>query len=111
MTHPARLPVPPYFAVVFASRRSSEDDAGYAAMADRMAELAAEQPGYLGIDTVRGSDGFGITVSYWRTEDDIRNWHHNAEHRVAQAHGRARWYASFQLHVCKVERAYGFPAP
>ncbi len=109
MTDAACLPEPPYYAVVFANRRTPVDDAGYGAMADRMAELAAEQPGYLGIDTVRGPDGFGITVSYWRTEDDIRAWHHNAEHRVAQAQGRARWYANFQLHICKVERAYGFP--
>ena len=37
-----------------------------------MVELAATQPGFLGIDSTRGDDGFGITVSYWRSEADIQ---------------------------------------
>ncbi len=72
-----------------------------------MVELAHEQPGFLGVESARGADGFGITVSYWTTEDAIANWKANAEHGVAQEMGRARWYADYQLRVAKVERAYG----
>ncbi len=32
-----------------------------------MAELASTQPGFLGMESVRGGDGFGITLSYWAT--------------------------------------------
>ena len=46
----ARTPQPPYYAVIFTSRRTVGDD-GYGAAADRMVELAAMQPGYLGVDT------------------------------------------------------------
>lgn len=42
----ARTPEPPYYAVIFTSRRTAEDDAGYARTADAMAKVAAEQPGH-----------------------------------------------------------------
>ena len=105
----ARTPEPPYFAVIFASRRRPDDPEGYGATADRMVELAAQQPGYLGVETCRDADGFGITVSYWRSEEDIRAWKRNAEHALARERGRSAWYEHYELRVAKVERAYGGP--
>ena len=70
----AGLPDPPYYAVIFSSLRNGEDEAGYAVMAQRMVELAAGQPGFLGVESTRGADGFGITVAYWDSEDAIRAW-------------------------------------
>lgn len=101
---PADTPEPPYYAVIFTSLRT-EGDQGYAETARRMVELAREQPGFLGIESVR--DGLGITVSYWESLEAIRAWKENAEHRLAQARGRD-WYASFRVRVCRVEREYGF---
>jgi heme-degrading monooxygenase HmoA len=95
----------PYYAVIFSSQRKA-DDAGYGAMADRMAELAAQQPGYLGVETVRGADGFGITVAYWDSEEAIVKWKANTEHRAAQDRGIREWYAHYEVRVAKVERAY-----
>ena len=46
----ARTPAPPYYAVIFTSRRTRVDE-GYGAMAGRMVELAARQKGFLGIET------------------------------------------------------------
>ena len=102
----ARTPQPPYYAVIFPSRRTVGDD-GYGAAADRMVELAAMQPGYLGVDTVRDADGLGITVSYWESEAAIAGWRRHAEHVAAREKGRRDWYAHFELRVAKVERAYG----
>jgi heme-degrading monooxygenase HmoA len=104
----ATTPAPPYYAVIFASRRR-DGDHGYGATADRMVELAARQPGYLGIETCRDATGFGITVSYWRSEEDIRAWKRNAEHALAREQGRSGWYEHYELRVAKVERAYGGP--
>jgi heme-degrading monooxygenase HmoA len=103
-----RTPPPPYYAVVFASVRTAADDEGYAATAERMAELAAGQPGFLGLDSARDANGVGITVSYWSSLDAIRAWRAHAEHRLAQAQGKARWYARFRLRVCRVEQEYDF---
>ncbi len=105
----ARLPAPPYYAVIFSSQRNAQDDAGYAAMAARMVELATAQPGFLGVESTRDADGFGITVSYWRSDADIAGWKANAEHLGAQARGHRDWYAGFELRVARVERAYGKP--
>jgi len=102
----AGTPEPPYYAVIFTSLRT-EGDRGYEKMAERMIELASQQPGFLGVETVRGADGLGITVSYWTSENAIKNWKANAEHRVAQETGQKVWYADYRLRIAKVERAYG----
>lgn len=102
----ARTPEPPYYAVIFTSRRT-EGDRGYAAMADRMVELGSKQDGFLGIETARGTDGVGITVSYWRDEQSIRAWKQQTDHQGAQRAGQAAWYAEYQVRIAKVERAYG----
>jgi len=106
----ARLPEPPYYAVIFSSQRNADDESGYASAAQRMLELAAQQAGFLGAESARGADGFGITVSYWASERDISAWKHQAEHAATRAHGRKHWYAHFELRVAKVERAYGKPS-
>jgi heme-degrading monooxygenase HmoA len=73
----ANTPEPPYYAVIFSSRRT------------------------------RGEDGFGITVSYWSTAESIARWKQDAEHLVAQQLGKAAWYEHYELRVARVERAYG----
>lgn len=102
----ARTPEPPYYAVIFTSLRS-ETEQDYAATAERMLELASDQPGFLGVESARGADGLGITVSYWRSEEDIRTWRNQAEHREAQRRGRQEWYRAFRTRVAFVERDYG----
>jgi len=96
-----------YYAVIFTSRHSGADKAGYDAMAKRMAELASQQPGFLGMESARNSeDGLGITVSYWQDEESIREWKRQSEHLVAQKLGREQWYTSFRVRVAKVCREY-----
>ena len=96
---------PPYLAVIFTNRRTDHDDDGYAAAAARMESLAAEIPGYLGIESVRSDDGVGITVSYWADEAAIAQWREHPEHLDTQAQGRADWYEWYELRVARVERA------
>ena len=104
----ARTPEPPYHAVIFTSVRT-DVDRGYGAVADRMVELAAQQPGFLGVETTRGADGLGITVSYWRDDASIAAWKAEVRHLAGQRLGRERWYEHYELRVAKVERAYSGP--
>ena len=104
----ARTPEPPYYAVIFTSHRTY-GDRGYGAMSARMVELAAKQPGYLGVESARGTDGMGLTVSYWRDEASILAWKRDTEHQQAQRAGQQTWYADYQVRVAKVERVYGKP--
>ncbi|TWI03008.1 heme-degrading monooxygenase HmoA [Luteimonas cucumeris] len=103
----ATLPPPPYYAVIFSSQRREQDN-GYGAASDRMVELARQQPGFLGVESTRGADGFGITVAYWESEEAIKAWRLHAEHTAARERGRAEWYQHFELRIAKVERAYGW---
>lgn len=100
----ARTPPPPYYAVIFTSLRTDGDN-GYGAMADRMVELAAKQPGYLGVESAR--EGLGITVSYWKDLESIRAWKSHVEHAAAQKAGYSTWYTDYKTRIAKVERDYG----
>ncbi len=101
----ASTPEPPYYAVLFTSRRTEVDD-GYGDMAERMVELASRQPGFLGIESARGADGLGITLSYWTDLAAIAAWKRDAEHLEAQRIGRARWYEHYDVRIARVEKAY-----
>ncbi len=100
---------PPYYAVIFSSQLA-EDDNGYGLMAEKMAELATSQPGFLGAESVRGANGFGITVSYWLSSEAIANWKANVEHLAAQEMGKRAWYEHYEIRVARVERAYAKPS-
>ena len=98
-----------YWAVIFTSRLGTGDRvAGYGAMATEMEELAAKQPGYLGMESARGEDGLGITVSYWSSRAAISAWKSESEHRVAQVRGRSSFYDRYEVRICCVERSYRF---
>lgn len=97
---------PPYYAVIFSSRKKNSAE-GYEQMAQRMVELGSSMPGFLGIHSARDTEGFGITVSYWRTLDDIKNWKHNEEHMQAQKQGRSEWYDAYEIRICLVQHQYG----
>jgi heme-degrading monooxygenase HmoA len=105
----ATTPEPPYTAVIFTSRHTGAAIEDYATTAAAMESLAAEQPGYLGIESVHdGGTGAGITVSYWRTVADARAWKAVAEHAEAQRRGRDTWYSGYRVRVATVDRAYDF---
>ena len=101
-----QTPEPPYYAAIFSSQRTAGDPS-YARMAARMFELASRQPGFLGVESARDADGFGITVSYWSSEEAIVAWKAHADHQSAQESGRRLWYGDYQVRIAKVERAYG----
>jgi heme-degrading monooxygenase HmoA len=95
-------------AVIFISQRTGEDDAGYGEAAEAMGALAAAQPGYAGVESVRDADGLGITVSYWTDEASAVAWRDHPEHARIRDLGRARWYDWYALEVTRVERSYGW---
>ena len=107
MSDIAETPAPPYYAVIFSSVQGNDLD-GYAETAARMLELAARQPGYLGVETAR--EQLGITVSYWSDLESIRAWKRAAEHLEAQRQGREKWYRAYKTRIALVERDYGMPA-
>ena len=101
----AQTPHTPYYAVIFTSIRTM-DDKGYSEMAELMITLAQEQTGFLGIETAR--ENLGITVSYWKDLESIKQWKINSDHQIAQEKGKTDWYSSFKVRISKVEKDYDF---
>jgi heme-degrading monooxygenase HmoA len=102
----ATTPDPPYFAVIFSTVRNEKPGDQYDQTSAAMMKLAAQQPGFLGVETAH--DDVGITVSYWTDEASIAAWKRDADHAFAQYEGRTRWYDAYELRVARVERAHSF---
>jgi heme-degrading monooxygenase HmoA len=103
MEGPTKTSKSPYYAVIFTSLRTAADNPGYEKTADRMVELASMRPGFLGVESARGDDGVGITISYWTSLEAIRSWREHFEHRVAQELGREKWYQWYQLRIAALK--------
>lgn len=108
MNQIAQTPTPPYYAVIFTSLRN-DGDLGYSAMAEKIMELASQQPGFLGIESA--TEEIGITVSYWDSLETIRKWKLHIDHQLAQKLGRDTWYRNYTTRIAKVERDYSFVMP
>ncbi|MAM18550.1 MAG: antibiotic biosynthesis monooxygenase [Christiangramia sp.] len=102
----AKTPEPPYYAVIFTSLRTDENDQEYGEMAQKMLELAIQQPGYLGFESAKSA--IGISVSYWKDLDSIRNSKRHSEHLLAQKLGKSTWYEAYKVRIALVERDYQF---
>lgn len=101
----AKTPSPPYYAVIFTSIRTDGDN-GYAKAAEQMMEIAVTMPGFLGIESARND--IGITVSYWDSLENIKNWRQHADHLLVQQKGKDVFYASYKTRIARVERDYSF---
>lgn len=99
----ANTPKPPYYAVIFTSKRTDGDN-GYNDMSDKIEALVKKQPGYLGMESAR--DDIGITVCYWSDLESIEKWSKNEEHRKAKDKGRSAWYKNYKVRISKVEIEY-----
>ena len=101
----ANTPKPPYYAVIFSSI-STERTHEYIDTSNKMLELAKNQQGYLGVESARNQ--LGITVSYWKDLESIKNWKQNSDHLIAQQKGRAEWYKAYKTRIALVEKEYEF---
>ncbi len=92
-----------YYAVIFTSELNDNPE-GYTEMVNKIETLAKQQKGFLGMESAR--EKTGITVSYWETLEDIKNWKAQSEHLIAQQLAKEKWYKKYTVRVCKVEREY-----
>jgi heme-degrading monooxygenase HmoA len=93
---------------IFRSRLRPEHAEEYGPVAARMEELAHAMPGFLAIKTFTAGDGERVSIVEFADEESQRAWREHPEHREAQRLGRERFYATFRIQVCRVERAHDF---
>ena len=102
-----KTPPPPYVCAVFTSIRTDIDE-GYEKMNDNLFKEIYTISGYLGNESFRDKNGFGINVSYWKDINSLKNWRDNQLHIKAQTFGKTKWYKEYKLRISKVQRDYEF---
>lgn len=105
MSQISSTPKPPYYAAIFTYKRTSVDN-GYDEMEKKTAEIVSKQKGFLGAESARSEDGFGVLISYWDSEESINSWRNNGVHRGAKEAGREQWYSEFKTRICRVDYDY-----
>ena len=93
---------------LFRNRLRPDDHAEYERWGKRMAELAAQQPGFVSFKTFAADDGERISVVEFETEAAQAAWRNHPEHREAQRLGRERFYSEFEVVVCSPLRRTPF---
>ena len=92
------------FAVIFKAKVGIQDSQ-YSETVGVMRDLAFSK--YNCQDFVAVTEGEQeIAISYWLSETDIKNWHQDAQHAVAQQLGREKWYSSYTVEVVEIKRRY-----
>ncbi len=95
----------PYYAVIFTSLLHQTDEE-YQGLDEILIEKAELSGGFLGMDSARSD--LGISVSYWKSLEDIKKWKENFDHIDAMTKGKKKWYETYNVRICKVERDYEF---
>ncbi|CAI8289031.1 MAG: Uncharacterised protein [Flavobacteriia bacterium] len=94
-------PTPPYWAAIFISARSEEDE-GYAAMDRATIDLAQQIEGFLGYAHAK-EQGQGIFISYWASLEAIERWKEDGLHKAAKEKGNKTWYTQFISQVVEIK--------
>ena len=76
-----------------------------AALRPRLAEI----DGFISIERFESLSEPGklLSLSFWRDEQAVAQWRRLAEHRAAQARGRAEVFRDYRLRIAGVVRDYG----
>ena len=94
--------------VVFRSRLSAEAGDDYSEVAAEMLATAQEMPGFVEFKSFKSEDGERVSLVYWQDHETMAAWRHHPRHRIAQASGRAKWYAEFRVEVADIVREAKF---
>ena len=91
------------FAVIFKARLKKIDDE-YTSTAKMLRELAKN---YGCVDFISSTEGdMEIAISYWESEEQIKQWKMDPEHIKAQQLGKSRWYGSYKIEIVEIKREY-----
>jgi heme-degrading monooxygenase HmoA len=93
---------------VFRSRLMPGVRDEYLALAARMNELARTMPGYISHKGFFADDGERVTVVEFESEEGMRAWRMNPEHRAAQQKARESYYSEYSVQICNVVREAKF---
>lgn len=80
-------------------------DQEYLDLAEQLRSLAIEKYGCREFFALTEGNQ-EVAISYWDTEEQVRNWKQDALHLQAQQLGRKKWYESYRVQIAEVQREY-----
>ena len=99
-----QTPKPPYIAVLFSSVKAIQKaNKNYVSMNKQVSDAAKQMQGYLGCENFTSNDK-ELTISYWKTLEDVELWKTNTIHLIAKNKGIEEWYESYAIRICEVKR-------
>ena len=96
------------YVIVFRSRLRPGVEEEYGRRGEEIYALAQQAPGLISAKDFVADDGERVSIIEFDTEEHLLAWRDLAEHRRAQAQGRASFYTAYSIQICKVERASAF---
>jgi heme-degrading monooxygenase HmoA len=94
---------------IFRSRLRPEHQEQYSQWAAQMHDLAVTMPGFISIKTFSAEDGERVSIVEFESEEAVRHWREQVDHRQAQELGRKLFYSEYRIQVCQPIRDYSFP--
>lgn len=96
-------------AVIFEVWPDPAHRSAYFDLAAELRPLLAGIDGFVSVERFESLNEPGkiLSLSFWRDEAAVQQWRQVAEHRVAQAKGRAGIFKGYRLRVAGVLRDYG----
>ena len=81
----------------------------YLDMAAALKPQLEQADGFISIERFESlyTPGKLLSLQFWRDEESLAKWRNVAEHRSAQAAGRAGIFSDYRLRVASVIRDYG----
>jgi heme-degrading monooxygenase HmoA len=93
--------------VVFRSRARPDGDLEeYARRSRRMHELVKQHPGFISIENFETPDGEEVSLELFESEESVKAWRANPEHREVQRWAREEFYSWYSAQVSEVIRSY-----
>lgn len=94
---------------IFRSRLRPEHQEEYEQWATRIHDIAVRMPGFLSIKTFTAEDSERVSIVEFESEETMKAWREQADHRQAQELGRKQFYSEYHIQVCRIVRDYSFP--
>lgn len=79
----------------------------YGRLVQRMYDIVSRLPGFLSVKSFKAEDGEELTIFRFASEQALEAWRTHPEHVETMKRGRAEFYSSGFLQVCKVVREIG----
>jgi heme-degrading monooxygenase HmoA len=93
--------------VVFRSRnRPDADLEEYSRRSRRLHELVQQHRGFISIESFETPDGEEVSLEMFESDESVKAWRENPEHRETQRWAREHLYAWYSSQVSEVIRAH-----